>query len=737
MPQKMTPDSEIITGTVERITYKNSGETFTVIILSTEDGPVCAVGSMPFITVGDNVNLTGSFTTHPVYGSQFKVTECERLAPSTVAAILRYLSSGTIRGIGPATAAKIVSKFGDKTLEIIENDPEQLSTIKGISAEKSLQISESYKMQFGIRDLMVYLSRFKVSAEDAIDIYKELGTESIAKIENNPYILCQPEIGMSFELCEQISDYLDLPDDLYERICAGVMYVLSHNLNNGHTCLPIEKLISTASRLLGCDEDTAKRACCELVDGFKLKRKIIDDTEFILLPKMYDSEEYISVRLATILKAKTSANAIYDMEIDYIEKLYSIEYDDMQKTAISEALSSNVLVLTGGPGTGKTTTLNGIITLLERQNKEVVLAAPTGRAAKRMSELTGREAKTIHRLLEAGWEGRNVVFSKNEMNPLNGDVFIIDEMSMVDVLLFESFLRAVRLDARIILVGDYDQLPSVGAGNVLFDIIASKKVPCIKLTKIFRQAQKSLIITNSHKIIGGEYPDVSRKDADFFMLNCQDSASAVQTVVDLCTQRLPLAYGYSPMTDIQVLCPSKMADLGSRNLNTQLQNSINPMKSDSKKISVNGMYMIEGDKVIQTRNNYDVVCTKTDGSEETGVYNGDIGVIKEINRVIGRVKVAFDDRIADYTLDDVQDLEPAYAITVHKSQGSEFECVVLPVFDTPRKLCYRNLLYTAVTRAKKLLIVVGNQNVMFSMVDNSTKTLRYTALKSMLADKIF
>ncbi len=736
MTQTPQNNCDTIHGTVEKITYKNTANAFTVIILSTIDADICAVGSMPFINEGDEVTLEGEFIVHSTYGEQFKVSRCERCAPSTAAAILRYLSSGSIKGVGPATATKIVERFGDKALEVIENDPNSLTVIRGISAEKAHNISASYKQQFGIRDLMVYLSRFKVSPEKAIKIYNSLGSNAIEHIEKNPYIICGLDHDMPFELCEQIAEYLELPQDFYERILAGVMYVLTHNLGNGHTCLPEEKLVQAASRLLGCDSETALSACSELVLGMRLKAKIIDGVKFIFLPKMYDAEQYIAARLTSIMNNNMQINAVYDLEIERIENMFSIKYDQNQREAISAALSCNILVLTGGPGTGKTTTLNGIITLLEGQGKNVVLAAPTGRAAKRMTELTGREAKTIHRLLEAGWDNGNVVFCKNEMNQLVGDVFIIDEMSMVDVLLFENFLRAVKPNARIILVGDSDQLPSVGAGNILYDIIASDRLPCIRLNKVFRQALQSLIITNSHKIINGDYPDISRKDGDFFVIDCRDSFEAVSKVVDLCVERLPAAYGFSPLSDIQVLCPSKVADLGTKNLNSQLQNRINPMKSNVPRVSVNGMYMIEGDKVIQTRNNYDVMWAKDNGTEDSGVYNGDIGIIEKIDKAMGTVKVRFDDRVATYTTEDVLDLEPAYAITVHKSQGSEFECVVLPLFDTPKKLCYRNLLYTAVTRAKKLLVVVGRHEVMYGMVDNSTRALRYTSLGTAIKEKM-
>lgn len=727
---------EVLCGTVERITYKNSANAFTVIILSTIDADICAVGSMPFINEGDNVTLEGEFVTHPTYGEQFKVSRCERNAPSTAAAILRYLSSGSIKGVGPATAAKIVECFGDKALEIIENDPQSLTIIRGISAEKAQNISTAYKEQFGIRDLMVYLSRFKVTPEMAIKIYQALGSNAIEHIEHNPYIICALDVGASFELCEQIAEYLELPSDFYERILAGVIYVLTHNLGNGHTCLPENKLTQAAARLLGCEVDVAHSACDELVAGMRLKEKVIDGVKYIFLPKLYDAEQYIAARLVSISNSNLQYNSVYDMEIEHIENLFSIKYDKNQRDAIIAALSSNILVLTGGPGTGKTTTLNGIITLLEEQKKSVVLAAPTGRAAKRMTELTGREAKTIHRLLEAGWDNDRVVFCKNEMNQLSGDVFIIDEMSMVDVLLFESFLRAVKPNARIVLVGDSDQLPSVGAGNILYDIIASDRLPCIRLTKVFRQAMRSQIITNSHKIINGDYPDITRKDGHFFVIDCRDSTQAIEKVVDLCVERLPAAYGFSPLSDIQVLCPSKVADLGTKNLNARLQNKINPMKNYAPKISVNGTYMIEGDKVIQTRNNYDVMWQKDNNTQDSGVYNGDIGIIEKIDKGMGTVKVRFDDRVATYTTEDVLDLEPAYAITVHKSQGSEFECVVLPLFDTPKKLCYRNLLYTAVTRAKKILVVVGRHEVMYSMIDNSTRALRYTSLCASIKEKM-
>ena len=727
--------TESISGTVEHITYTNSSNGYTVAVLKTTDDSFTIVGTMPFLSAGDFVNLTGFFDTHPTYGPQFKVSSFEKTTPSDSISILRYLSSGAIKGVGPATARSIVERFGDRALTIIETEPERLSEIRGISLDKAIKIGEEYKKQFGVRDVMLFLSPFRVSPEGALRVFNSLGSNACDIIRQNPYVLCSEQIGFSFEKAEEISLTFNIPKDSDFRIAAGIEYILKHNLSNGHTCLPKNKLAETASRLLECERAEIHRIIGEMFNSLQLRLMVMDNTEFVFLPNYYAAEDFVSARLSVLLKYSPPSEIMADLEIEQIELKDKIKYEELQKKAIRMAVSSGIMVLTGGPGTGKTTTLNAIIKILKSKDLDIALAAPTGRAAKRMSELTGCEAKTIHRLLEVEWSDEEKhTFARNERNPLNCDVLVVDEMSMVDILLFESLLRAVRLGCRIILVGDADQLPSVGAGNVLADILASNCIPSVALTKVFRQAMESLIVANAHKIISGELPELSSKTSDFFMLQNTNRLSAAELVVELCAKRLPEAYGFEPMTDIQVLCPSKKLDLGSVNLNNMLQDRLNSKASDLKKVNFKGFELREGDKVMQTKNNYDIMWTSDNGEGGMGVFNGDIGILETVDRKNSLLKVRYDDKVAIYYNENVGELELAYAMTIHKSQGSEFECVVLPLLDTPSKLLYRNLLYTAVTRAKKLLIVVGSKQVLNLMVENNRKNLRYTSLKKRLED---
>jgi len=724
-----------LSGSVEHITYTNNSNGYTVALLNVNDDMVTIVGMMPFLAVGDCIEVIGKFDVHPTYGNQFKVSSFEKAAPSDTASILRYLSSGAIRGVGPSTARNIVERFGDSALEIIETEPERLAEIRGISLDKAMKIAEEYNKQFGVRDVMLFLSPFRISPEGALKVFNVLGSNATEIIRNNPYVLCTEDIGFSFEKAEEISAHFAVPKDSDCRISAGLEFVLRHNLSNGHTCLPKDKLIATSARLLECELSEVTAICDEMLKALQLRLFIEDEAEYVALPQYFMAEEFVSGRLSVMLRYAPPAELMADLEIDIIEQQEHIKYEELQRTAIKTAISKGITVLTGGPGTGKTTTLNAIIKILKSKNLSIALAAPTGRAAKRMSELTGCTAKTIHRLLEVEWnDSDRHVFARNERNPLPYDVVVIDEMSMVDILLFESLLRAVRLGTRIIMVGDSDQLPSVGAGNVLADIIASKTVPTVALTKVFRQAMESLIVANAHKIISGEQPELTSKTSDFFMLQNLNSASASELVVELCSKRLPNAYGFKPFNDIQVLCPSKMLDLGSQSLNNMLQHRLNPKSGDYNRITFKNFELREGDKVMQIKNNYDIMWTSDSGEEGSGVFNGDIGILEKVDRKNSLLKVRFDDRLAIYYSENVNELELAYAMTIHKSQGSEFDCVVIPILDTPSKLLYRNLLYTAVTRAKKLLIVVGSKEILYSMVENNRKSLRYTTLKKRLTD---
>lgn len=729
---------ETISGTVEHITYHNGQNGYTVAKIRSGSQRTDIVGILPFIKEGECGRFTGCYIVHPTYGRQFRVTAFERTAPDTAAAILRYLSSGVIRGIGPATAQRIVEKFGDDTLDIIQNHPAELASLRGISIDKAMKISEEYTKQFGVRDIMLLLSPYNVSPETCVKIYRSLGSEAAERIKENPYILCSGEIGFGFERTEQLAADLDIPQDNEMRLCAGVEYILRENLMNGHTCLPRKKLTAVAVRLLESQNDRIGDIIDRLAARFSVSKLFIGESEFIALPEYRAAEEHIAARLGAVKQHINLAVRVDDLEIDRVENRLGIKFEQLQRDAIKQAFENGILILTGGPGTGKTTTLNAIISLFENRDAVIELAAPTGRAAKRMTELTGREAKTLHRLLEVNWgEGDKQEFSRNEKNPLECDVIVVDEASMIDSLLFDSLLRALRLSCRIILVGDVDQLPSVSAGNVLGDLLESGVFPSISLKKVFRQAGKSRIITNAHAIIDGEPLELTAKDGDFFMLPRGDSYSVCNTVLELCSERLPKAYGFDPLTDIQVLTPSRKTDTGTLNLNNILQSCLNPSRGDEPSFSYKGVSIRKGDKVMQIKNNYDITWEKENGDSGTGVFNGDVGFVCGVDKRAGTLQVKFEDRFVTYYGEEIGELELAYAVTVHKSQGSEFDCVVMPLFDVPSRLRYRNLLYTGVTRAKKLLVIVGSPHLLREMADNDRKMLRYTMLGAFLGNNAY
>ena len=724
---------EKIIGTVEKITFRNETNCYTVAVINCEDENITAVGILPFLNEGDTAEFNGEFTFHQTYGEQFKVESFERKSPQNTAAILRYLSSGAIKGVGPSTAGRIVEKFGADSLDIIQNEPQMLANIKGISLQKAIAISEEYNKQYGVRDIMILLSKYNITPDKCVNIYRKFGDRSIEMIRSNPYILCQEGIDFSFETAEDIANDYNFDPNSELRVCAGIEYVLRKNLYNGHTCLPRGKFVKVACRLLECKESTVEICCDRLIDCFQILTETVDGCEYVSLPDYYNAEQHIAARLLSVKRFINTSVTVDDLEIQNVEAKLGIQFEELQRKAIFEAFESGILVLTGGPGTGKTTTLNAIIKLFENRDLEIELTAPTGRAAKRMTELTGREAKTIHRLLEVEWgEEDKQQFTRNERNPLNCDVIIIDEASMIDAVLFDNLLKALRLSCRIILVGDSDQLPSIGAGNVLNDILSSDIFPSIRLRKVFRQASKSMIVNNAHAIINGEKADFLKKESDCFFMPWADKYQTVETVIQLIAERLPLAYNINPLTDVQILCPSRMLDTGTVNLNNLLQERLNPHRNGQAQLAYKGVYFRVGDKVMQIKNNYDLQYKKDNGEYGSGVFNGDVGYITDIDIRGGIVKVKFDDREVTYFSEDFSQLELAYAVTVHKSQGSEYDYVIIPLCDVPTKLMYRNLLYTAVTRAKKMLIIVGNQSVWDAMVENNRKTLRYTLLEHFL-----
>lgn len=721
-----------IEGTVEDVLFCNEENGYIVLDLDTGGDYVTVVGELGSIEEGEELRLTGKYINHPKYGAQFRAEACERKMPATESAILKYLSSGVIKGIGPTLAKRLVDEFGDKTLEIIELEPESLIKVKGMSMKKAEEISQEFRRIFGVRSLMIFLTEYAVSPSIAVAAWKRWGQFAVEMIKANPYCLCGAGIELDFQKAEEMAVRMDIPKESEGRVRAGIMYILSHNALNGHTCLPSDKLKETAVKLLGVDEAVISDNISAAVEDDDLSLYTKNEREFVFITDYFRAEQYISSRLSLMNACFIDSGTDYTKLIDSEEKTKLITYAKKQREAISVALSKGFLILTGGPGTGKTTTLKAIISLYEKKGMNVMITAPTGRAAKRISDLTGYPAKTVHRLLEVMYDNSGQPkFKHNESNPIGCDILIIDEMSMVDTLLFESLLRALKLSCRLIMVGDSDQLPSVGAGNILKDITESGRLTVVALNEIFRQAQQSCIVTNAHKIVSGEQPDLTRKDSDFFFMQRLNAEEAALTVAELCIKRLPDAYGYSSVDDIQVLCPSRKGILGTVEMNKLLQLRINPASKGGAEIKGPVYTFRDGDKVMQTKNNYDIVWKKDD-ENGTGIFNGDIGTIIKVKRSESTVVIDFEGRIAEYPMDMLEQLELAYAITVHKSQGSEFTAVIIPLLSGFDKLYYRNLLYTAVTRAKKMLIIVGSKQVITQMVNNDRRTLRYTCLRHMI-----
>ncbi|MEG1719387.1 MAG: ATP-dependent RecD-like DNA helicase [Clostridia bacterium] len=726
---------EEIFGIIESIKFRSEETGYTVCTVTVNNEEQTLVGKMPFIHIGEEIRANGVYANHSKFGKQFNVETFTKALPNTQSAILKYLSSGSIKGIGVVTASKIVDMFGDKTFETIENTPLELMKIKGINKEKAESISKIFKEQYGIRELLIFFTKFSISSNSVIKVWKRWGELATTVIKTNPYILMEEEIGISFDVCDELALSLGFEETDDKRIAAVIKHILLHNYNeNGHIFLPKEKLVSTSADYIGTEKKTIEEMITKLIDTNELTERKISNHNAIYLTKMYQTEEYIAKQLLQ-KTSKSERFDVLDELIDRLENRYDIEYDKYQREGISSAVNNMVMVLTGGPGTGKTTTLKAIVGVFEEMGLKVILTAPTGRAAKRMQEICGCEAKTIHRLLEMTFTGDNTLkFGKDEQNKIDGEVIIIDEASMVDEGLFEGLLRATDVGTRLVIVGDADQLPSVGAGNILRDIIASEKVPSLKLDKIFRQANKSLIVTNSHKIIKGEYPKLGSTTSDFFFMPKTDENAVVQTVCDLVNRRLPNSYGYNPLNDIQVITPSKLTKVGTRNLNAVLRELLNPAVKTKKEKSLGRIIFREGDKVMQTKNNYDIPYEKDDGEEGIGVFNGDIGIIEKISVGEEKAYIRYDDKRAIYEFSDLKELDHAYAITVHKSQGSEFEAVIMPIFSGMNRLLYRNLLYTGVTRARKTLILVGLKEKIYQMVDNNVTSGRFTGLCEMLKE---
>ena len=721
-----------LSGSVEDVIYKNADNGYTVINLGCDEGLIAVVGNLGDVNEGERLSLRGGWITSPKYGRQFKAAMCERSMPETESEISAYLGSGVIKGLGPAIAKKIVKQFGTEALDIIDNDCMQLTVIKGITSDKALYISNEYHKITGVNEVIKFLGEYNFGPAHAISVWSAFEHDSIKQIKTNPYILCTSGIDIDFRSVDRMAADLGFDAENSDRVRAGIVYVLHENANAGHTCLPTEKLRESVCDNLGIERRQFESCLDDCEEKDWVVRITLGKREFVYLPEYYLAETYIAKKLAFMLRTSAQYEKDYSDEIRGVEFSENIQYEDLQRAAISACLTGSVFILTGGPGTGKTTTLNGVIKILKAQKKRILLCAPTGRAAKRMSDLTGEPARTIHRLLEVDFTAKGELkFKRNETNPLPADVVIADEMSMVDALLMCSLVRAIKPTSKFIMVGDSNQLPSVGAGNVLKDLIASHYIPSVELKEIFRQAAQSLIVTNAHRIVNGEFPVLDDRQNDFFFMNKSLESDIAELVIQLAKQRLPDTYGFSPIDDIQVLCPTKMGMAGTKELNKQLQSALTPPSQNKAELKFFDVIFRTGDKVMQTKNDYDVLWTKNN-EKGSGIFNGDIGIIRSVDRFSQNVTIDFEGRVAIYTSEMLRRLEHAYAITIHKSQGSEYDAVIIPITAFTHNLLYRNLLYTGVTRAKKMIIVIGTKELVKTMVDNNRKMLRYSLLRPLL-----
>lgn len=720
-----------INGIISSVIYLNDENGYAVVRMETDSGEmVTAVGCLPYIAPGEMISAEGSWVTHAQHGRQFKIEQSNRLLPTSADGIYEYLAGSTVKGIGPATAALIVDRFKEKSLDILEMHPEKLAEIKGISLTKAKELSASFKKQAGVRRLTEFLCAYGIKPLVALKLYRAYGSAALETVHENPYIISASHIGASFAEADNLALELGIEGDSINRISAAVLFELQHNSGNGHCFIPRDKLIAATSQLISVPADLVSDAIDSLSENGGLVCDKVANLNVCYLTELYEAETYTAERLKSMVGLKTKSSANIERLITKLESLYDISYAPLQKQSIELALNNRILVITGGPGTGKTTILKGILSLYDELELETLLAAPTGRAAKRMSELTGREASTIHRLLGAKMaeDGETVVFSKHEGDPLNCDALVLDECSMVDITLMSSLLKALKPGCRLVLVGDADQLPSVGPGNVFSDIIRSQTVPTVRLTEIFRQKGDSRIVRNAHMINRGEHPDFEANTGDFFRLRRLKGGTAVETIVELCARRLPENMNI-PSASIQVLSPTRKGETGTLNLNKRLQAALNP-PSESKKEKLFGEAVFRvGDRVIQTKNNYDTIWKTKGGVSGAGVYNGDIGTIAQIDPITETLTVDFEDKLATYSFEMLNELEHAWALTVHKSQGSEYRAVVLALSGDVQMLLTRGVLYTAVTRAKELLIMVGDDNIAHRMIDNNKQSRRYSALR--------
>ena len=725
-------EAEILQGTIGAVVFQNYENGYAVLRLRCADGQtVTVVGTIPLATVGERLMVTGKWTTHSGYGRQFEAEFLERLMPQTSMEILSYLSGRVIKGIGPRTAARIVERFGDQTLMVMEREPHRLAEVSGISAAKAALIGEEFRIRVGMRHLMEFFSAHQLPAELALRMYKQYGENAVEMLYDNPYLLMDEAEDAPFASVDRFAIELGVSADDARRVEAGILFELRYNLNAGHSFLPEEKLIQATAALLTVEPSDISAGVERLLEHDRLVRDKLAGLDLLYLPELYDAECYILQRLQAHGEMDFPVSHRLPAMLETAQHECGLQYSENQLDAIRKAVRSGVLLLTGGPGTGKTTVLNGVLSVFQQMGLRCVLAAPTGRAAQRLTEVTGQEASTIHRLLEAAVDPASgkMHFLRDESNPLKVDAVIVDEMSMVDVLLMHSLLHAIPQRARLILVGDPDQLPPVGPGSPFADALGSQALETVRLTEIFRQAQQSLIVMNAHRVNQGQMPELRNVKNDFFFIRCRSEQEVAATVQSLCSTRLPQKMGIAS-DQIQVLTVTRKGGVGTWELNRQLQRALNPADSAKRERQWGEFTFREGDRVMQIRNNYEILWKKTDDQMVgSGIFNGDIGTITQIDPQMETLSVVYGDKLVDYDFSQLGELEPAYALTVHKSQGSEYRAVVMPVWNGSPYLLSRSVLYTAITRAKELLILVGREEVVAAMTENAKKNRRYTGLK--------